>query len=343
MGVNEMGGNGSALPPVLRRADDIVLRVIGADAFVERRAIPVLCLPGQAQRLGFLWDLLDAPRTARELVAALDETAIELLVQMIEAGALLPWPLTTHLTRLHQATVAPSTMVAVGAGLEDARLLRENAAEDGLDLPVPTLRADLAAALGTRRTVRDFTGASLSLADLSTLLAFGAGSPIGPALPSVVGGPPGVRTYPSGGGLYPVEILGRPILVDSLEPIYYRYQVLAHRLVHASRIRVAPSVIECMLVENRVVGASVVILLWVDFTRPSLGKYGEKAYRLALLEAGHIAQNLLLIAAGLELAGVPLCGFDDQALAAEAGLIYPEQPIVYVVALGGAPSLRSRP
>jgi SagB-type dehydrogenase family enzyme len=159
-----------------------------------------------------------------------------------------------------------------------------------------------------------------------------------------VGGPPGRRTYPSGGGLYPVEILIRPVLVDGLESnSYYRYQVLSHRLVHASTFCVATSAIEHMFAENRIAGANVVILLWVDFTRPSLGKYGEKVYRLALLEAGHVTQNLLVVAAGLELAGVPLCGFDDQALATEAGLMYPEQPVVYAVALGGASLQTSRP
>ena len=258
-------------------------------------------------------------------------------------GALSPWPLTTHLAELHQTTVAPRTMMAVGAECEDARLLRENAPQNGLDLPAPTLRADLAAALVARRTVRDLTGAPLSLSDLSTLLAFGAGSATRPAIPAVAGGPPGGRTYPSGGGLYPVETLVQPVLVDGLESnSYYLYQVLPHRLVHASTFCITPSAIEQMFAENRVAGANVVILLWVDFTRPSLGKYGEKVYRLALLEAGHVAQNLLLVAAGLELAGVPLCGFDDQALAAEAGLTYPYQPVVYAVALGGTPLRASR-
>jgi len=334
--------NTSVLPPVLRRANDVVLRSLGTDAIIERPPAEPFCLPGQAQRLLSVWELLDGSCSSRELVTMLDETAIELLFQLIDVGALLACPLTTRLTELHQATVVPSTMGAVGPGWEDARLLRENIAEHGVDLPPPDLKADLAVVLCARRTVRNYTGALLSLLDLSTLLAFGAGSPGRPAMPCVPGGPPGSRTYPSGGGLYPVEIIVRPILVDGLEPIYYRYQVLANRLVDISRICTPPSAIDRMLDDNQITGASVAILLWVDFTRPSLGKYGEKAYRLALLEAGHIAQNLLLIAAGRELAGTPICGFDDRALAAEARLTYPEQPIVYVVALGGASSPTGR-
>jgi SagB-type dehydrogenase family enzyme len=75
--------------------------------------------------------------------------------------------------------------------------------------------------------------------------------------------------------------------------------------------------------------------LFIDFTRHSFEKYGAKIYRLALLEAGHIAQNLLLTAAALGLAGLPLCGFRDAEISAAAGLDFPQQAVVYAVAIGG--------
>jgi SagB-type dehydrogenase family enzyme len=338
-----MGMNGPVLPPFLRRAEGFVLRVTGLDASVELPGAPPILLPNQAWRLVLLWDLLDAPCTLREILAALDAEAAQLLERLLDAGVLLPWPLTSELADVHRATTTPSITAGIMAGSEDARLLREHTGEDGFDLPAPVLSVDLAAALVARRTVRDFAGIPLSLADLSALLAFGAGSATRPAIPSTAGGPPGARTYPSGGGLYPIEILVLPILVDGLESIYYRYQVLSHRLVQIRTDRRVWPAMECMLVENGIVGPSVVLLLWVDFTRPSFGKYGKKTYRLALLEAGHIAQNLLLIAAGLGLAGIPLCGFDDQALAEEAGLTFPDRPVVYVITLGGSRSPESRP
>ncbi|TMQ27155.1 MAG: SagB/ThcOx family dehydrogenase [Deltaproteobacteria bacterium] len=92
-------------------------------------------------------------------------------------------------------------------------------------------------------------------------------------------------------------------------------------------IEEAPSV-DGMLRTNGVEGASLLVYLFMDFARPSLGKYGEKAYRMALFEAGHLAQNLLLVAAASGLAGVPLCGFDDEQLSLSAGLAFPQEAFI---------------
>ena len=330
-----LGVNSDVPAPLLRRADGLVLHIAGADAVVERPGAPALHFADEGARLHRLWDLLDVPRPARTLIAELgDPAAGDLLRRLIDAGALSPWPLATRLAQLHRATVAPATVSAVMPGWEDSRLLRDYGGERSTDLPEPELTADLAAALTRRRTVRRLSGAWLSLAQLSTLLAFGAGCPAGPAVPLVAGGPPGRRTYPSAGALYPIEMLVVPIFVEGMSVAHYRYQVLSHRLSAATTATKLTSGIQRMFVDNQVSGVSVVFLLWVDFTRPSLGKYGDKVYRLALLEAGHLAQSVLLVAAALGLAGVPLCGFDDEVLALEAGLAYPEQAIVYVVGVG---------
>src|SRR5205085_11885276 len=100
----------------------------------------------------------------------LGEDSIGLLIQLIERGAILSWALTTRLANIHDATVAPRTVATVGAEWEDARLLREHAGDEGFDLPAPSLKAELAAALMSRRTVRSLSAAPLSLCDLSTLL-----------------------------------------------------------------------------------------------------------------------------------------------------------------------------
>ena len=90
------------------------------------------------------------------------------------------------------------------------------------------------------------------------------------------------------------------------------------------------------MADQPVEGAAFFVLLFLDFTRLSLSKYGKKAYRLALLEAGHLAQNVLLAASAFGLATLPVCGFDDEGISRTAGLRYPEQPVVYALAVGSA-------
>ena len=45
-------------------------------------------------------------------------------------------------------------------------------------------------------------------------------------------------------------------------------------------------------------------------------KYGRRAERYCFIEAGHVAQNVLLQATALHLAGVPIGAFEDDAVAA---------------------------
>ena len=46
----------------------------------------------------------------------------------------------------------------------------------------------------------------------------------------------------------------------------------------------------------------------------SSAKYGDFAYLLALLEAGHMSQNILLVATALNLQTRPMMGFDDDII-----------------------------
>jgi len=120
--------------------------------------------------------------------------------------------------------------------------------------------------------------------------------------------------------------------VEGLLPGFYHYQPLGHRL-----LEVMPPLPDETIVrlsnDQPIGGASVLILLLLDFTRESLKNYGRKAYRLSLLEADHIAQNVLLVAAAMDLGAFPICGFCDEELSFFAGLKYPEQPVACMLAL----------
>ncbi|HWU89459.1 MAG TPA: SagB/ThcOx family dehydrogenase [Kofleriaceae bacterium] len=284
-------------------------------------------------------ELLATPRPEEALKRALAaepgaSPPGELLRLLREQGILVSYPLGLHLVELHGRTLPQQSWPAIDPGYDLRRLLRDEAGEVALVLPPPRLDgASLAGALRARRSVRRFTGRVLTLAELGTLLGLAAGAAEDPPLPATLLAPPGRRTYPSGGALYPIEVVVHATNVEGLRPGGYLYQVLPHRLIRFAEIEDAPSV-DSMLRTSGVEGASLLIYLFMDFARPCLGKYGEKAYRLALLEAGHVAQNFLLVAAASKLAAVPLCGFDDEQLSSTAGLSFPQEAIVYAIAIG---------
>ncbi|MFF4319285.1 thiopeptide-type bacteriocin biosynthesis protein [Streptomyces sp. NPDC001568] len=63
-------------------------------------------------------------------------------------------------------------------------------------------------------------------------------------------------------------------------------------------------------------------------------RYGLRALRLALLETGHLAQNLLLVASALGLGGTTLGGFHDDLAHELLGLDDLTQPLQYLLPLG---------
>lgn len=328
---------------MIRLALGICIRAEGPDAFIEQADRAPFSLPGESGRLRRMVELLATPRPEEVVEQALAcepgaSPPSELLHLLCEQGVLVRSPLGPQLIELHGRTLPQRDWPVVDPGYELRRVLRDNAGEVALVLPGPELEgASLATALRARHSARRFTGRVLAPADLGALLGLGAGAAQDPPLPMAPSGPPGHRTYPSAGALYPIEILVHAVRVEGLDPGVYLYQLLGHRLIRFAAteeaIEEAPSV-DGMLRTNGVEGASLLVYLFMDFARPSLGKYGEKAYRMALFEAGHLAQNLLLVAAASGLAGVPLCGFDDEQLSLSAGLAFPQEAIVYAIAIG---------
>ncbi|MEW2069422.1 thiopeptide-type bacteriocin biosynthesis protein [Streptomyces sp. NPDC007346] len=80
----------------------------------------------------------------------------------------------------------------------------------------------------------------------------------------------------------------------------------------------------------------VVLGLYVDLGRLR-ERYGLRALRLGLLEAGHLAQSLLLTATALRLGTTPLGGFRDDLAHELFGLDDLDQPLQYVLPVGRPP------
>lgn len=325
---------------MLRLADGVRLLVRGGDGIVANDERVVLELPGDGGVVRTLGRLLRTPRSETLLRRALPgrgDGENDVVALLCDAGVLVPSELGSRLAELHAATTAATAWADASPERDTARALREFAGEGSIPLPDPEpLDGRLEAALAARRSAWGFTGSPLRLARLAQLLALAAGA--GPErtdapVPLAAGAPPGPRTYPSGGALYPIETFVYPLAVESLPPAFYVYQVLPHRLRPAAPALPAGRLTH-LLGDHPVDGAGAVLLLVADLARASLAKYGEKAYRLLLLEAGHLAQNALLVAAATGLAGLPLCGFHDEALAAAARLEYPYEVVVYALAVG---------
>ena len=79
--------------------------------------------------------------------------------------------------------------------------------------------------------------------------------------------------------------------------------------------------------------SSAIVFITALFERTTF-KYGSRGYRFALLEAGHVAQNLDLAAAGLGLATLNVGGFVDRQIDDLLGLDGLLHSTIYICAIG---------
>ena len=323
----------------VRWADDARLGTDGENAKVDVAGETIL-IPGASEALGGLRDLLTEPKSLealeQQLISRNVPLARDLLRCLIDAKALNEWALAPELIGLHQQTISGGESAPLSPALETRRMLREMGGGPAILLPHgDDSEVPFSHILRSRHTCRKFGARRLGLDTVGRVLSLAiAAGRDGPPSPMVPGGPAAPRPYPSGGGLYPVEVLVYPADVAEIAERFYYYQALGHRLVPYAPKLTEP--LSGLLAGHPVDEAGFVVLLFADFARLSFSKYGRKTYRLALLEAGHIAQNVLLAASSLGLATLPLCGFDDEGLSRAAGLYYPEQALLYLVVAGSS-------
>ncbi len=198
--------------------------------------------------------------------------------------------------------------------------------------PLPPLAfipsMSLVEAIRQRQSSLRFFGGQITLEELSVVVKMGNGLT---GVERLDGLPR--RAIPSGGALYPTELYVLPLEVEGLSPGAYHYDIFAHALAQFHRKPAEPMLAAACFNELAVVSASVALVISCCFER-QLIKYDERAYRFALLEAGHVAQNVLLTAAAMGLATLPVGGFLDRDVNQYLELDGLSEAAIYVLFLG---------
>jgi SagB-type dehydrogenase family enzyme len=186
------------------------------------------------------------------------------------------------------------------------------------ELPAPILKAahSLEHALAARRSVREYGPAKLTRRELGQLLWAAQG----------ITERMGLRTAPSAGALYPLELYVVAGDVSDVEAGVYHYEPGDHALA----LRAAGdcrAVLATAALGQECVGRAPAIIIVAAVYARTTGKYGDRGRRYVHMEAGHAAQNVCLQAAALGLAGVVVGAFDDREVKRVAGLPPREEPL----------------
>lgn len=174
---------------------------------------------------------------------------------------------------------------------------------ESVPLPAPSVdgHRSLEQLLARRRSVREFSDESLSAAEVGQLLWAAQG----------ISDPEGLRTAPSAGALYPLEVYLIAGAINGLPSGQYHYKPVGHRLVKIASGDRREVLARAAFGQSWLADAAAIIA-FTGMPERTRRKYGARAERYVHIEIGHAAENLFLQAEALDLGTVVVGAFDDE-------------------------------
>jgi SagB-type dehydrogenase family enzyme len=193
-----------------------------------------------------------------------------------------------------------------------------------LPSPVTEGSVSVEGALANRRSHRRFQNRELSAEQLSQILwaAYGITESRG-----------GLRTTPSAGALYPLEIYVIVGNVSGIEAGVYKYIPQEHKITRTVAADIRNELSSAALGQTMVRDAPVTIVYCAVFGRIT-GRYGPRGReRYVFMEIGHSAQNVYLQAEALQLGTCAIGAFTDSGVSELLQLPAEEEPL-YLMPVG---------
>jgi len=202
--------------------------------------------------------------------------------------------------------------------------MEKHASTNVIKLPEPAYNGNLSVekALHERRSVRHYSDKPLTLTEVSQILWAAQG----------ITSPNGLRTAPSAGALYPLEVYLVVGKVTDCAAGVYKYGPREHVLVKNSDGDRRAELCAAALSQACVANSTAVLVISAVYKRTTR-KYGDRGIRYVHMEAGHAAQNVYLQAGSLGLATVAVGAFDDDRVKNVLDLPNEEEPL-YLLPLG---------
>jgi SagB-type dehydrogenase family enzyme len=200
-------------------------------------------------------------------------------------------------------------------------------------LPSPSFEGTVSVekAIARRRSHRSYIGISISAEDLSQILwaAYGITKPLS-GYPHTMGG---LRTAPSAGALYPLQIYVLIGNVKGIEPGVYKYFSQGHKIVRVIDKDVRSQLCSAALNQSMIKTAPACIFYSADFsvTTQVYGNRGRERY--VCIDLGHSAENVYLQVEALHLGTCAIGAFNDSEVRAVMQLPENEEPL-YIMPIG---------
>ena len=171
-----------------------------------------------------------------------------------------------------------------------------------------------------RRTVRHFAATPLSNEKFSQLLWAAQG---------ITDERGYLRAAPSAGALYPMDlyaVVGKNG-ITGLDAGVYRYEPEHHTLAQIAEGDFRKEAARASLYQMWMAEPPLQFVITAEYKRIAF-KYGERGVRYAMIEAGHIGQNIFLQAHSLGLGAGIVGAFEDEAVIRAIQIPKTHQPLL---------------
>jgi SagB-type dehydrogenase family enzyme len=186
--------------------------------------------------------------------------------------------------------------------------------------------------LHARRTRRKFLKAPVSLDAVSKLLQLTWG--VQGYVDSPHFGPLPLKTSASGGARHPVEAYLLALKVAGLDPGLYHYDARDHVLEPIS-FKATPKTARAYCADQTYVAHAAALFIMTAVFARNMWKYQHaRAYRVVLLDAGHLGQTFCLIATRMGLAPFSTAALKDTLIERDLGIDGISESVLYVTGIG---------
>ena len=177
--------------------------------------------------------------------------------------------------------------------------------------------------IALRRSIREYLNKPLKIEDLAQILWAAQGI----TEPSLT-----LRSAPSAGATYPLEIYILSKNVKNLKKGIYKYLPTYHSLKLIREGDYSYNLYQACLYQDWVLNAAANLIITAIYERTTY-RYGARGIRYVYMEAGHVGQNIYLQAAALNIGTVAIGAFYDEEVE-NIIQVSNQEKVIYIFPLG---------
>ena len=212
-------------------------------------------------------------------------------------------------------------------------LFKKTEGAESISLPFHEMETDsFYRTLHARRTQRKFSEAQAPLESISRLLQTTWG--VQGYVESKYFGSLPLKTSPSGGARNPIEVYLMALRVKGLDAGLYHYDARDHALERIS-LGATPQRARAFCADQPFVAHSSALFIMTGVFARTMWKYPHpRAYRVVLLDAGHLGQTFCLTATRMGLAPFSTAALKDSLIEKDLGIDGISESVLYVTGFG---------